>query len=388
MVDHDARSLTPVGEPRAAPAAPPPADLAYRWARPWFFRRSPEVAHELALTWAGRASGLPLACSLAEAWYGAPSGPELEVEAFGLRFSNPIGLAAGLDKDGVAIDLWAALGFGFIEVGTVTPGEGQPGNPSPRLARLVDRGALLNRMGFNNGGSPALASRLRRRRTRVPVGVNVGKAKVTPLESAADDYEATVRDVYADASYLALNVSSPNTPGLRDLQSVDALRPLIQRVQAVREELSGEHGRRPILLKVAPDLADEDLDAIADLVLETELEGVIATNTTIRAPDGVQLPFSGGISGVPLRSRAEAVVRRLYRRLGPQVPIVGVGGISNADDAYARVRAGARLLQIYTGFVYRGPGLVRDITECLRVRLHRDGARALVDVVGADVHSE
>jgi dihydroorotate dehydrogenase len=366
------------------PATPPPADLAYRWARPWLFRQDAEVAHDRTLKWAEWAARTPWACGAAHAWYGASSAPQLAVEALGLTFSNPIGLAAGLDKNGVAIDLWAALGFGFVEVGTVTPGEGQPGNPSPRVARLVEQGALVNRMGFNNAGSPALARRLAGRRTTIPVGVNVGKAKVTPLGAAADDYEITVRDVYDGASYLVLNVSSPNTPGLRDLQSIAALRPLLERVVSVRDALAPERGRRPVLLKIAPDLADEDVDAIADLVGETKLDGVVATNTTIRAPDGVELPFSGGVSGAPLTARANALCRRLFRRLGPAVPIIGVGGISNAEDAYARIRAGAQLLQIYTAFVYRGPGLVRDITEGLARRLDRDGFRALADAVGAD----
>ena len=367
------------------PLPPAPADTSYRWARPWFFRRSAEQAHDLALKWAGRAGSMPLACHWANVLYAPPPSPELSVRAFGLSFDNPFGLAAGLDKDGVAVDLWAALGFGFVEVGTVTPGAGQPGNPSPRLARLLDRGALVNRMGFNNRGSAALAERLRRRRTRIPVGVNVGKAKVTPLERAADDYEATVRDVFAEASYIAVNVSSPNTPGLRDLQSVETLRPLLARVLEVRRELSAAHGSRPVLLKVAPDLADADIDAIADLALELGLDGVIATNTTIRAPDGVTLPFAGGVSGVPLRERADEVARRMYERLGPEVPIVGVGGMTDADDAYARIRSGARLLQFYTAFVYRGPGLVRDLTEGLLERMRRDGVESLEDVIGADV---
>jgi dihydroorotate dehydrogenase len=366
------------------PGPPPPADFTYRWARPWLFRQDAEVAHDRALGWAEWSAKRPWACRLAHARYGAAAAPELAVDAFGLRFDNPVGLAAGLDKNGVAIDLWAALGFGFVEVGTVTPGEGQPGNPSPRLARLVEHGALLNRMGFNNAGSPALARRLAVRRTRIPVGVNVGKAKVTPLERAADDYEATVRDVYDGASYLVLNVSSPNTPGLRDLQSVATLRPLLERVVSVRDALATEQGRRPVLLKIAPDLADEDVDAIADLVGEAGLDGVVATNTTVRAPEGVTLPFTGGVSGAPLVERAHALCRRLYRRLGPDLPIVGVGGVADAETAYARIRAGARLLQIYSAFVYRGPGLVRDITEGLRQRLARDGFRALADAVGAD----
>lgn len=370
------------------PMPPAPADFSYRWARPWFFRRSAEQAHELALAWASRASRSPVACRWAQQLYAPSPRDELKVQAFGLTFANPFGLAAGLDKDGVAVDLWSSLGFGFVEVGTVTPGDGQPGNPSPRLARLLEQGALLNRMGFNNRGSAALADRLRSRRTRIPLGVNIGKAKVTANEEAADDYERTTRDVYAESSYIAVNVSSPNTPGLRDLQSVDALRPLLARVLEVRAQLAAAHGQRPVLLKVAPDLADEDLDAIGDLVLELELDGVIATNTTIQTPPGVELPFTGGISGRPLRDRADAVVRRLYGRLGPRVPIVGVGGITDADDAYARLRAGARLLQFYTAFVYRGPALVRDLVEGLVDRMRRDGVRALEEVVGADVKPE
>jgi len=352
--------------------------------RPWLFARSAEGAHDFALGWAARAAEREWACHLARACFAPPPTPELRIDAFGLRFQNPVGLAAGLDKDGVAVDLWAALGFGFVEVGTVTPGSGQIGNEPPRLARLVERGALVNRLGFNNSGSRALAERLTRRRTPIPVGVNVGKARVTPLERAADDYERTVRDVYAQAAYLVMNVSSPNTPGLRDLQSVETLRPLLRRVQAVRTDLAADLGDRPVLLKIAPDLADEDVDAVADLVVELGIDGIIATNTTVRAPDGVELPFSGGVSGLPLAPRALALTRRLYRRLGPEVPIVGVGGIFDADQAWARIRAGARLLQIYSGFVYRGPGLVRDITKGLVERMRRDGFLALEDAVGAD----
>ncbi len=358
-----------------------PADGLYRWVRPRLFRYDAEDAHDFTLKWAAWAAERPWACWMADAWFAPRPAEALAQEIWGLKFPNPIGLAAGLDKNGVAVDLWAALGFGFVEVGTVTPGTGQPGNERPRLARLVDHDALVNRMGFNNRGSAALAERLAKRRTKIPVGVNVGKAKVTPLERAVDDYEATVRDVHDRASYLVVNVSSPNTPGLRDLQSIEALRPIVERVVSVRDELTREESR-PVLLKIAPDLADEDVDAIADLASSTGLDGIIATNTTIQAPPGAGLPIAGGISGRPLEPRALELTRRLHGRLGRDVPIVGVGGIMDADSAYTRIRAGARLLQIYTSFVYRGPSLVRNLTEGLLERLHRDGFRSVEEAVG------
>ncbi|MEM1024172.1 MAG: quinone-dependent dihydroorotate dehydrogenase [Myxococcota bacterium] len=363
------------------PLTTAPSGGLYRWARPFLFRLGAEQAHELTLGAAERFGASAALCAAARRVFPVVEDEALHVQAFGLDFPNPIGLAAGLDKDGVAIDFWAALGFGFVEVGTVTPGSGQPGNEGPRLARFPAQGALVNRMGFNNQGAPALAGRLARRRTRIPVGANIGKAKVTPLEDAASDYEAAARDVGPRSNFLVINVSSPNTPGLRSLQAVEALEPILE---AVRRADSG----RPILLKVAPDLDDEALREVGAWVKARQLDGVIASNTTQRL-DLLhrEAPFAGGLSGRPLAPRALEVVRVLYEVLGQEVPIIGVGGIDGPDAAYARIRAGARLVQIYTGFVYGGPALIGEIAFGLLQRLKADGFQTIEEAVGADENS-
>jgi len=351
------------------------------------FSLDAERAHDLTMRLAARAARSGTACGIAGGLYAPDPAPELAVRAFGLDFEHPVGLAAGLDKNGVAIDLWGALGFAFAEVGTVTPGAGQPGNDKPRLERIVEDEAIVNRMGFNNGGADALARRLAARRTRIPVGANLGKAKVTPLERAPDDYEATLRAVWDHADYIVVNVSSPNTPGLRDLQAVSALEPLLERVVEVDEGLSRLRARpgKPLLLKIAPDLADDDVDAIADLAVATGMHGIIATNTTLRHDLLSRAPrIQGGVSGAPLAPRALGLTRRLFRRLDGRLPIVGVGGIGSAEDAWTRLRAGATLLQVYTGFVYQGPGLVRTIVEGLGDRIARGRYHGISDVVGAD----
>ena len=355
--------------------------------RPLLFSLDAERAHRATLELAGRVSRSAALCDLARRLYAPKVDPALAVSAFGLDFPTPVGLAAGLDKDGEAIDLWPALGFGFVELGTVTPGSGQPGNDPPRLERLVEDRAIVNRMGFNNRGAPALAERLARRRTTVPCGANLGKAKVTPLEEAPGDYEAGLRAVSPVADYVVVNVSSPNTPGLRDLQAVASLRPLLSRVQAVNLELGAASGRgpRPVLLKIAPDLADEDLDTLADLALETGMSGIIATNTTLRRELASRpARIEGGLSGAPLKPRALAVLRRLYARVGTALPLVGVGGIGSADDAYERIRAGATLVQVYTARSYGGPGLGASIVGGLGERLRRDGLESIAQAVGVD----
>ncbi|HJL31814.1 MAG TPA: quinone-dependent dihydroorotate dehydrogenase, partial [Polyangiaceae bacterium LLY-WYZ-15_(1-7)] len=318
-------------------------------------------------------------------------------------FPTPVGLAAGFDKDAVAFEALGALGFGFVEVGTLT-GEGQVGNPQPRLFRLPADRALINRMGFNNHGSAAAAPRLAGRR-RTIVGVNVGKTKVVPEERAIEDYVASTRRLGASADYFVVNVSSPNTPGLRDLQAVEKLRPLLAAVRATLDEVappapaSGPEtrGRRyraprrvPLLVKIAPDLADADVDAVAELALELGLEGIIATNTTI-ARSGLQTGAAalerigaGGLSGAPLKARALEVMRRLRRRVGERLVLVGVGGIESVDDAWARIRAGATLVQLYTAFVYEGPTLPRRLALGLAERARAEGFERVVDAVGVD----
>ncbi|MCV6972754.1 quinone-dependent dihydroorotate dehydrogenase [Mycobacterium bohemicum] len=307
-----------------------------------------------------------------------PTDPALASTVFGVRFPGPLGLAAGFDKDGLGLHTWGALGFGYAEVGTVTA-RPQAGNPAPRMFRLPADRALLNRMGFNNLGAGALAIRLARHRPDVPVGVNIGKTKTTPPEGAADDYGASARLVGPLASYLVVNVSSPNTPGLRDLQAVESLRPILS---AVRSQTS-----TPVLVKIAPDLADSDVDAIADLAVELGLAGIVATNTTI-SRDGLITPGvdrlgPGGISGPPVARRAVEVLRRLYGRVGDRLVLISVGGIETADDAWERITAGASLLQGYTGFVYGGGMWPKHIHDGIARRLRDGGFASLTDAVGS-----
>jgi len=300
---------------------------------------------------------------------------------FGVRFPGPLGLAAGFDKDATGLHIWGALGFGYAEVGTVTA-EPQPGNPAPRLFRLPSDRALLNRMGFNNDGAGQLAIRLARHRPDVPVGVNIGKTKATPSENAAEDYRTSARLVGPLASYLVVNVSSPNTPGLRDLQAVESLRPILA---AVRAETS-----KPVLVKIAPDLSDADIDAIADLAVELGLAGIVATNTTIvrdgLASSGVAELGSGGISGPPLACRATEILRRLYERVGDRLALISVGGIETVDDAWERITAGASLLQGYTGFIYGGGLWPKHIHDGIARRLRDGGFTSLSEAVGSAAH--
>jgi dihydroorotate dehydrogenase len=292
-------------------------------------------------------------------------------QLFGLTFRNAVGLAAGLDKEAHAVLGLARLGFGHVEVGTVTPLP-QPGNPKPRLFRLPSARAIINRMGFNSGGVTALAARLTALREggrlgSTILGVNVGKNKDTPLERAAADYVACMTAVYGAADYLTLNLSSPNTPGLRTLQSADALGPLLGEIREAGARLAERHGRRvPVLLKIAPDLLAEDLEIIAAAALEHAIDGLIATNTTIARPGLGDEPLArqaGGLSGAPLRPMALSTVAALRSLLDPRIPIVGVGGIQSRADGAAMLAAGADLLQIYTGFIYRGPALVRELAD-------------------------
>ena len=308
----------------------------------------------------------------------APHDPILASTVFGARFPGPLGLAAGFDKDGLGLDAWGAMGFGYAEVGTVTA-RPQPGNPKPRLFRLPADRALLNRMGFNNAGAGALALRLARHRPDVPIGVNIGKSKLTPAADAAADYAASARLLGPLACYLVVNVSSPNTPGLRDLQAVESLRPILSAVLA--------ETTTPVLVKIAPDLSDSDIDAVADLAVELGLAGIVATNTTV-SRDGLRTPGAaglgpGGVSGPPLARRATEVLRRLYARVGGRMVLIGVGGIETADDAWGRITAGASLLQGYTGFVYGGGLWAKHIHDGLAARLRAGGFSSLSDAVGS-----
>ncbi|MFI6814567.1 quinone-dependent dihydroorotate dehydrogenase [Nonomuraea sp. NPDC050328] len=304
----------------------------------------------------------------------APHDPALRVSAFGVHFPSPFGLAAGFDKDAACAEALSAIGFGHVEVGTVTA-HAQPGNPRPRLFRVATQRAIINRMGFNNRGAAAAAARLRRTRG-VPtvVGVNIGKTKVVPEHAAVDDYVTSAKELAPLADYLVVNVSSPNTPGLRNLQAVELLRPLLE---AVKQVADATPRRTPLLVKIAPDLADEDIDAVADLALELRLDGIIATNTTIRHPGE-----TGGLSGRPLKTRSVAVLRRLRARVGDRLTLVSVGGVENADDVWERLLAGATLVQGYTGMIYGGPLWAYRLHRDLSRRLVRHGLPSITDVIG------
>ena len=358
-------------------------------------RRLPaEAAHRAGFWLIRAAAAVPgLAWALRRAL--APRDPELRVRALGLDFPGPLGLAAGFDKDGEAVIGLAALGFGFVEVGTVTA-RAQPGNPKPRMFRFPAERALVNRMGFNNHGAAALAARLRTLRARTGyrgyrgfrgyrpiVGVNIGKTKVVPEEGAIADYVTSARLVADVADYVVVNVSSPNTPGLRDLQSADKLRPLLAAVRAALDQASPRR-RVPLLVKIAPDLADADIDAVAELALELGLDGIIATNTTI-SRDGlgdsaaVAGAGPGGLSGAPLKERSLSVLRRLHARTGDRLVLIAAGGIETADDARDRLAAGATLLQAYTAFIYEGPGWPGRVQRGLaaRIRAARPASRGV-----------
>ncbi|MGK5551315.1 quinone-dependent dihydroorotate dehydrogenase [Actinomadura kijaniata] len=312
-----------------------------------------------------------------------PRDPALRVRAFGLEFPGPLGLAAGFDKDAVAFEALGAFGFGHVEIGTLT-GRPQPGNPRPRLFRLRADRAVINRMGFNNSGSADAARRLERRGPGVIVGVNIGKTKVVPEEEAVGDYVLSTERLARHADYLVVNVSSPNTPGLRNLQAVEHLRPLLTAVREAADRVSPR--RVPLLVKIAPDLADEDVDAVADLALELGLDGIIATNTTI-AREGLRSPAelvkeTGGLSGAPLRDRSLEVLRRLRARAGDRLVLVSVGGVETADDVWERVRAGATLVQGYTGMIYGGPLWAHRVQRDLARRLRGSAFRTLEEARG------
>lgn len=333
--------------------------MFYSLLRPLLFRLDPETAHDIALGALGVAR--PLLAPL------APRGNPRQV--MGLSFPNPLGLAAGLDKNATRVDALGALGFGFIEVGTVTP-RPQPGNPRPRLFRLAGAGALINRMGFNNDGVESLGERLRQRRYRGILGINIGKNRDTPVAEAARDYREALQAVYPLADYVSVNVSSPNTPGLRDLQLADALARLLEALAETRLRLVGEQGRYvPMVLKLAPDLAEADLAASVATLRRFELDGVIATNTTATRPGVADLPHAGeagGLSGAPLKPLSLAMLRQLVALLDGTLPIISVGGIASLDEARERLALGASLVQVYTGLVYRGPALVRELVRGLR----------------------
>ena len=340
--------------------------LPYPLARPFLFGLDPETAHELTLATLARAQGTPLQWAWCNAFVPDP------IELAGLRFPNRVGLAAGLDKNARCIDALGAMGFGFVEVGTVTP-RPQPGNPKPRMFRLPQANALINRLGFNNEGLDAFISNVQRSRFRQQgrlLGLNIGKNAVTPIEEATSDYLTGLAGVYPHADYVTVNISSPNTKNLRALQSDEALDALLSAIAARREELAAQHGRRvPVFVKIAPDLDEAQVDVIAATLRRHGMDGVIATNTTI-ARDKVQgLPHAhetGGLSGAPVLEASNRVIAQLRAALGSGFPIIGVGGILSAQDALSKLRAGADVVQIYTGLIYRGPALVDEIARAFQ----------------------
>lgn len=371
--------------------------------RPALFAQDSEAIHQRtlrALAWASRRESV---CDLLESFCGAPS---LPVELFGLTFPNPVGLAAGMDKVAEAVPAWRALGFGFSELGGVT-WHAQPGNPAPRMFRAIADEALVNRMGFNNPGAEAIAQKLAEWRAlgrwpKHPVGINLGKSKITPLEKAAEDYANSFRMLRKHADFFVVNVSSPNTPNLRKLQDKAALEEILAAIQEVQSpgglvqspksevQRLAESGIKPILVKVAPDLSFEALDEILELAGPRQIAGIVATNTTITRPEsrepGLQRIYAetGGLSGRPLAKRSTEVIRHLYRQTRGALPIIGVGGIFTAADAREKIQAGASLVQIYTGLVYEGPTLAREIVTGLSARLRERGLTELRQAVGRE----
>lgn len=342
-----------------------------------FRRMDPERAHELAFALIGAVGRVPGLRTLVSRVLGVPRGPAGQVVVWGRTLPGRFGLAAGFDKDARAVEGLAMLGFAFVEVGTVTA-HAQPGNEKPRLWRIVDDRALRNRMGFNNEGSAAVAARLRRLRATphgrsLVVGVNIGKTKVTPAAEAAGDYATSAGRLAPYADYLVVNVSSPNTPGLRDLQAVDALRPVLEATRTAADEATARSGcaRVPVLVKIAPDLSDDDVDAVADLVTELGLDGVVAVNTTVAHDLG-----PGGLSGPPVRARGLDVVARLRSRLGPDAVVIGVGGVSGAADAREYLAVGATLVQAYTAFIYEGPAMPARVARALAADASRGATPA------------
>ncbi|MHB8426515.1 MAG: quinone-dependent dihydroorotate dehydrogenase [Acidiferrobacterales bacterium] len=360
----------------------------YTLIRPLLFSLDPERAHDLMLGALRRSYRIPGTAALIRSAY-ARRTPSLPVRTMGLQLRNPLGLAAGLDKNADCIGPLADFGFGFLELGTVTP-RAQPGNPRKRLFRLPAHEAIINRMGFNSVGLAAFIANLTHARRPCPLGINIGKNRETPGQYAVDDYLLGLRAVYPFADYVTVNISSPNTPGLRALQERDTLAILLGALKTEQHILARVHARYvPLAVKIAPDLDDGEIGAIAHLLLEHDMDAVVATNTTVARPHIEETPLSrenGGLSGWPLRFMATHVIRELHRGVAGRIPIIGVGGISDADDAWEKILAGADLLQIYTALIYRGPGVVRDIVTGIRKRMATLGVETFAQARMAHAH--
>lgn len=328
----------------------------YGLARKVLFAMPPELSHEVALDWMGAAHRLGLLKLFA-------SQPQKPVEVMGLKFANPVGMAAGLDKNGDYFNALGDLGFGFVEIGTVTP-KAQEGNPQPRLFRLAEHNAIINRMGFNNKGVDHLVAQVKKRTFGGVLGINIGKNKTTPDTHALDDYLICLRAVYPYADYVTVNISSPNTPGLRSLQFGESLSQLVAGVKAEQKRLADQHGRYvPIAVKIAPDMNDDEIRSVAATLQDHRIDAIIATNTTLSRQGVETSPFAaetGGLSGAPVRDMSTHVIKVLADYLEGGIPIIGVGGILNGDDAKAKFAAGAKMVQIYSGFIYRGPELINE----------------------------
>ena len=340
----------------------------YPIVKPFLFALDPERAHNLTLSTLDTLHSLGLACLSQEKI------PRDERLFCGMKIPNPVGLAAGLDKDGKHIDALANLGFGFIEIGTVTP-KAQPGNPLPRMFRLPKAKALINRMGFNNDGVDACVARVKQStffQTGGILGLNIGKNASTPIESAADDYVHCMQKVYDVASYITVNISSPNTKNLRQLQGADELSSLLNAIAEKRKQLADQYKKEvPLFLKIAPDLDLDQVQMIAELLLQYSIDAVIATNTTISRTQVAHLPFgheTGGLSGAPVKAASDSVIRALHQTLGSRIPIIGVGGILSGDDAKDKINAGASLVQLYSGLIYKGPQLIQECAQALRAQ--------------------
>lgn len=358
-------------------------------AKPFFFKMDPEKAHHLVVGGLEKSSAFPGGRTALRLMYGVPDSADLAMDLFGLHFPSPVGLAAGLDKNAQAVPGFSSIGFGFMEVGTVTP-KGQPGNESPRLFRLPSDEALINRMGFNNEGAERMAGRLKEIvRRPIPVAVNIGRNKATGNEAAHEDYRQCLRTLYPYGDFFVVNISSPNTPDLRSLQHGDELSFLLTQVREEIEAQAKANGvRKSILVKIAPDISTAELEHMVHTLTETGMDGIIATNTTVRR-DGLKhssASETGGLSGRPLRDRSTEMIGMIYRQTGGKLPIIGSGGIFTGQDAYDKIRAGASLVEIYTALIYEGPEVNRRIHAGLRRLLRQDGFRHLSEAVGADHH--
>lgn len=359
--------------------------------KPIFFAMHPERAHNTMIRGMNTAQYVPGMKALASAMYGVPKTKELSTELWGMEFHHPIGMAAGLDEDAKGAAMFSAIGFGFLEVGTVTP-KPQLGNPKPRVFRLPQYKALINRMGFNNLGASTMADNLRKLNKRpIPIAINIGKNKDTPNEQAAEDYRSCLRQLFPYGDFFVVNISSPNTPDLRKLQHGDDLSALLQ---AVMDEMSVQQAKykcdgKPVLVKVAPDLSDEELEAIVATIMKSGVSGVIATNTTL-SREGIEHEHAhetGGLSGQPLKERSTAVIKHIYRLTEGKLPIIGSGGVFTSEDAYEKIRAGASLVEVYTGLIYEGPNINRNINKGLLALLARDGFTHISQAVGVDAHN-